>query len=74
MQVQGQWVSQPYMGRNEDVSAYITTSDQHGPYASPTLPEILWTLKGKKTVIAATKKATKRKKSPGRAVKKAELG
>ena len=28
----------------------------------------------KKTVIAATKKATKRKKSPGRAVKKAELG
>jgi hypothetical protein len=38
------------MGRNEDVSAYITTSDRHGPYASPTLPfpEILWTLKGKK--------------------------
>ena len=67
-------MSQPYMGRNEDVSAYITTSDRHGPYASPTLPEILWTLKGKKTVIAATKKATKRKKSPGRAVKKAELG
>jgi len=30
--------------------------------------------KAKKTVIAATKKATKRKKSPGRAVKKAELG
>jgi hypothetical protein len=48
VRVQGQWVSQPYMGRNEDVSAYITTSDRHGPYASPTLPEILWTLKGKK--------------------------
>jgi hypothetical protein len=30
--------------------------------------------KTKKTVTAATKKPTKRKKSPGRAVKKAELG
>jgi len=36
------------MGRSEDVSEYIATRNRYGPYASPTLPEILWTLKGKK--------------------------
>ena len=35
------------MGRSENVSEYIATRDRYGQYASPTLPEIVWSLEGK---------------------------
>ena len=33
--------------RSENVSEYSAARDRHDQYASPTLPEIVWTLKGK---------------------------
>ena len=35
------------MFRSENVSEYVATRDRYGQYASPTLPEIVWTLQGK---------------------------
>jgi hypothetical protein len=35
------------MWRSEDVSAYSAARDRHSQYASPPLPEIVWTLQGK---------------------------
>jgi len=53
----------------QQVTGMVRTLRQRYPFQKSFGPS-----KAKKTVIAATKKATKRKKSPGRAVKKAELG
>jgi hypothetical protein len=39
---------QPSMFRSKDVSEYIAARDRDGQYASPPLPEILWTFKGTK--------------------------